>query len=83
MTLINALPKLPIYQERSFKFIALNHRIITITPTVGIIIATPDTVISVAKNILKIGIPPKRALLMGGEEKDRAQTDSTITKKRS
>ena len=78
MTLINALPKLPIHQERSFKSIALNHRIITITPTVGIIIATPDTVISVAKNI-----PPKRALLMGGEEKDRAQTDSTITKKRS
>ena len=51
-----------------------------ITPMVGTITATPDAVTSAAKNILKTGIPPERALLTKGEGQDRAWTDSTVAK---
>ena len=43
---------------------------ITETPMVGIIIETPDTAKSVAKNILKTSIPPKKCYAHGEERQD-------------
>lgn len=44
--------------------IFLRHPVITVTPMVGMIIATPDKATSVTNNTLKTCIPPKKALLM-------------------
>ena len=43
---------------------------ITETPMVGIIIETPDTAKSVAKNILQTSIPPKKCYAYGEERQD-------------
>ena len=43
---------------------------ITETPMVGIIIETPDIAKSVAKNILKTSIPPKKCYAHGEKRQD-------------
>ena len=47
------------------------------TPMVDIIIETPDTAKSVAQNILKTSIPPKKGYAHGEER----EIDCTLTKK--
>ena len=45
------------------QIICLIYPVITVTPLVGMIIATPDTATSVANNTLKTEIPHEKAQL--------------------
>ena len=57
-----------------------SHSIITETPVFGIHQIQQNIKKSVAKNILKTGIPPKKWLSSWEGETRRQKTDSTVTK---